>query len=111
MDFVGRVSDASSPAYVVAPLRISRRFGLRPILAAGNANGDIPMLDYCARGAGPKLCLLVHHDDGEREYAYSGGAEEALMRAARDGWTVVSMASEWRTVFGPQRHDQAIAAD
>lgn len=83
------------------PLRIWNRLGRRPILAAGNANGDIPMLGYCARGAGPRLCMLVHHDDGEREYAYSGGAEEALVRAARDGWTVTSMADEWRAVFPP----------
>lgn len=83
------------------PVRIWSRLGRRPIFAAGNANGDIQMLDYCARGPGASMCLLIHHDDAEREYAYTGGAEEALLRAARDGWTVAGMGGAWRTVFGP----------
>ncbi|MGF6272573.1 phosphoglycolate phosphatase-like HAD superfamily hydrolase [Massilia sp. UYP11] len=83
------------------PVRIWSRLGRRPIFAAGNANGDIQMLDYCARGPGASMCLLIHHDDAAREYAYTGGAEAALLRAARDGWTVAAMAGAWRTVFAP----------
>lgn len=81
------------------PVRIWSRLGRRPILAAGNSNGDLQMLDYCARGPGLSLCLLVKHDDAAREYAYSGGAEAILERAAHDGWAVAGMAADWRTVF------------
>jgi len=41
----------------------------------------------------------VLHDDGQRETAYTTGAEQALERAATDAWTVVSMQEDWATVF------------
>ena len=47
----------------------------------------------------PSLRLLVLHDDAEREFAYTTGAEQALERAAADGWTVVSIKDDWATVF------------
>jgi hypothetical protein len=39
------------------------------------------------------------HDDPEREFAYTAGAERALERAKHDDWTVVSMKDDWATVF------------
>jgi hypothetical protein len=82
------------------PIRIWSRVGRRPILAAGNSNGDIEMLDFSRRPDGPTLRLLLLHDDAEREFAYTAGAEGALERAAAEGWTVVSMKNDWTTVFG-----------
>ena len=78
------------------PLHIHRAIGRKPIMAAGNSDGDIHMLKY----AGSGLRLLVHHDDAEREYAYDGGSEKALQLAAQDGWLVVSMKNDWKEVFG-----------
>jgi phosphoserine phosphatase len=80
------------------PVRIWSRIGRRPILAAGNSNGDIPMLEF-AGGGRPALRLLVDHDDDAREFGYRAGAEGALERAAAEGWTVVSMKRDWATVF------------
>jgi phosphoglycolate phosphatase-like HAD superfamily hydrolase len=77
------------------PVRIWARTGRRPILAAGNSNGDYEMLTFT-----DGLRLLVLHDDAEREFAYTAGAERALDRAATDGWTVVSMRNDWTCVFG-----------
>jgi hypothetical protein len=57
------------------------------------------MLEFTHHGSRPTLRLLVLHDDAEREFAYTAGAERALERAATDGWTVVSMARDWSTVF------------
>ena len=51
------------------------------------------------RNAGLTLGLLVHHDDPEREYAYDDGAEQALQLARKEGWIVVSMKDDWKTVF------------
>ena len=82
------------------PVRIWSRVGRRPLLAAGNSNGDIPMLEFAQHGDKPTLRLLVLHDDAEREFAYTTGAEDALERAKAEGWTVVSMKSDWTTVFG-----------
>jgi phosphoserine phosphatase len=75
------------------PVHIWNRTGRSPIIAGGNANGDMPMLETARFG------LLVHHDDAEREFAYDTGAEHALAEAATRGWTIVSMKRDWATVF------------
>jgi phosphoserine phosphatase len=81
------------------PVRIWSRIGRRPLLACGNSNGDIPMLEFAGRASQRGLRLLVDHDDGEREFEYRAGAEEALERARSDGWVVVSMKDDWNAVF------------
>jgi phosphoserine phosphatase len=81
------------------PIRIWSRTGRRPVLAAGNSNGDIPMLQFAAHEDKPSLQLLVVHDDHEREFAYTGGAEQALESAAGRGWSVISMKDDWATIF------------
>ena len=86
----------------VKPVRIWSRIGQRPIIAGGNSNGDIPMLRYAGGKDRPALRLLVNHDDAEREFAYSDGAEKSLEYAAEHGWTVVSMKDDWTTVFAGQ---------
>lgn len=78
------------------PVRIWSRIGRRPILAFGNSNGDIPMLEWSAPKA---LRLLLLHDDAEREFDYTAGVEQALSRATEKGWTVVSVKDDWTTVF------------
>ncbi len=83
----------------VKPVRIWSRIGQRPILAGGNSNGDIPMLRYTGGRGRPALRLLLNHDDGDREFAYTGGAEESLRQADQHGWTVVSMKDDWTAVF------------
>jgi phosphoserine phosphatase len=81
------------------PVRIWSRTGRRPVLAAGNSNGDVPMLDFSEHEDKPSLRLLILHDDAEREFDYVSGAERALERAAKGGWTVVSIKNDWTTVF------------
>jgi hypothetical protein len=81
------------------PIRIWSRVGRRPVFAAGNSNGDIQMLDFSHHDDKPFLPLLVLHDDADREFEYTAGAEQALERADANGWTVVSMSRDWSTVF------------
>lgn len=83
----------------VKPTRIWSRIGKRPIFAAGNTNGDIPMLQFANKPPRPAFRLLVLHDDGEREFAYATGAEKALELAGQYGWTIGSMRNDWRTIF------------
>ena len=80
------------------PIRIWSRTGRRPLLAAGNSNGDLPMLEFTQHQDKPSLSLLVLHDDGRREFDYTSGAEQALERAGQSGWTIVSMKNDWATV-------------
>ena len=99
----GSITRTAAPDYLddgpEKPVHIWTRVGRRPLLAAGNSNGDIEMLDYSRHPGRPSLRLLVLHDDAEREFDYVGGAERALERARRDGWTVVSVRNDWRRVF------------
>jgi len=81
------------------PVRIWNRAGRRPLLAAGNSNGDVPMLEFTYHADKPTLRLLLLHDDAEREFGYTAGAERALEQAKSNGWTVVSMKNDWTTVF------------
>jgi phosphoglycolate phosphatase-like HAD superfamily hydrolase len=81
------------------PIQIWSRVGRRPLLAGGNSNGDIPMLDFTQHPDKPSLRLLVLHDDAEREFAYTSGAEQALKKADTSGWTVVSMKRDFAAVF------------
>jgi len=82
------------------PIRIWSRIGRRPLLAAGNTNGDIPMLDFARRGA-MGLALLIHHDDdtGRGDTPYEQGAQKALDVASDHGFTVVSVKRDWSRVF------------
>ncbi|WP_435593586.1 HAD family hydrolase [Nocardia sp. bgisy118] len=81
------------------PVRIWSRIGRRPLLAAGNTNGDIPMLQFTGQPDRPSLRMLVGHDDPDREFDYVAGAEQALELADANGWPVVSIRDDWATVF------------
>ena len=75
------------------PEHIWMRTGHKPLLACGNADGDVPMLTTA------RFSLLIHHDDASREFAYDAGAEKALASAREWGWTVVSMQNDFMVVF------------
>ena len=82
------------------PIRIWSRTGRRPLLAAGNSNGDIAMLEFTQHEDKPSLRLLVLHDDAEREFDYTAGAEQALDRAAGGAAGRSSACkNDWATVF------------
>jgi len=90
------------------PVGINRYIGRKPILAFGNSDGDFEMLQYTTSAPGPRLGLIVHHDDGEREYAYDrkspvGRLERGLDEAAQRGWVIVSMKDDWRRVYDAER--------
>jgi len=84
--------------------------GRRPFAAFGNSTGDQQMLEYTKAGDGARLAMLVLHDDAKREYAYGpaqglpntkvGTFTQALYdEAKKNGWTVISMKNDWKTIF------------
>lgn len=89
------------------PEGINMVIGRRPHGAFGNSTGDQQMLEYTGAGDGPRLMMLVHHDDAKREYAYGaeskiGTFSDALMaEAKKKGWIVISMKDDWKIVFPP----------
>ena len=76
------------------PEHIFAQTGRLPVFAGGNADVDIEMLESA------KFALLINHDDADREFAYTSGAEASMAKAAELGWTVVSMKDDWNTVYG-----------
>jgi hypothetical protein len=86
------------------PLAIDARIGRRPILAGGNSDGDFEMLEWTTAGDGPRLGLIVHHTDAEREFAYDreshvGRLDRGLNEANARGWLLVDMAQDWARVW------------
>jgi phosphoserine phosphatase len=86
------------------PVGINQHIGRRPILAFGNSDGDLQMLQWTAAGHGARLMLLLHHTDARREWAYDrqsaiGRLDKAIDEAKRKGWTVVDMKKDWEFIF------------
>ena len=76
------------------PEHIFAQTGRLPVFAGGNADVDIEMLEAA------KFGLLINHDDPDREFGYTSGAEASMVKAEKLGWTVVSMKNDWDTVYG-----------
>ena len=85
------------------PVGINEFIGKQPIAAFGNSAGDREMLEWTDAGEGPRLKMLVFHDDAKREYAYGpanglpdskfGAFPQSLMDEAQEkGWVVIRYA-------------------
>jgi phosphoglycolate phosphatase-like HAD superfamily hydrolase len=86
------------------PVQIQMHIGRRPIAAFGNSDGDLQMLEWAKGAGGVRFALIVHHTDAEREWAYDrnssvGRLDKALDTAQAEGWTVVDMKNDWKTIF------------
>ena len=91
------------------PVGINEHIGRRPIAAFGNSTGDQEMLEWTqagtGAGAGPRLMMLVHHDDAKREWAYGPSSpigtfsDELMSEAKKEGWSVISMKDDWKQIF------------
>ena len=68
------------------------------------------MLEWTGAGEGPRLKMLVRHDDAQREYAYGpagglsdtkvGTFDQSLMDEVKaKDWIVISMKNDWERIF------------
>jgi hypothetical protein len=86
---------------------IHAHIGQRPILAAGNTDGDLAMLQWAAASPHRSLQLVVRHTDVEREYAYDrdpilgSGTGQLHAAATEHKWTLIDMAADWSAVYPP----------
>jgi len=86
------------------PVGINKFIGRRPILAAGNSDGDYEMLRWVMAGEGPHFAMIVHHTDAEREYAYDrksdfGKLDKALDEAESRNWLLIDMKADWKKIY------------
>lgn len=90
------------------PVGIQHAIGRRPVFAAGNSDGDLQMLQWTTMAPGPRIGLMVHHTDAEREWAYDrkssiGTLDKALDEAPTRGWLIVDMKKDWKVVYPFQK--------
>jgi len=90
------------------PVGIEQIIGRRPIMAFGNSDGDFQMLEWTTAGKGPRFALIVHHTDGEREWAYDrtshiGQLVRALDEGPKRGWIIADMKADWNVIYPFQK--------
>ncbi|WP_299660517.1 HAD family hydrolase [uncultured Ruegeria sp.] len=86
------------------PINIERTIGKRPIFAGGNSDGDFAMLEWTTAGDGPRMGILIHHTDANREWAYDrespiGRLVDGLDKGPDMGWVIVDMANDWSRIY------------
>jgi phosphoglycolate phosphatase-like HAD superfamily hydrolase len=87
---------------------IHQVIGRRPIAAFGNSDGDFEMLDWTTSAPGARLALIVHHTDGEREWAYDrashiGQLARGLDEAPKRGWVIADVKRDWKVIYPFQK--------
>ena len=75
------------------PSHLFARTGRLPKFAAGNGDVDIEMLEVA------DFALVIVHDDADREYAVTSGAERILDVATSKDWQLVSMKNDWSHIY------------
>lgn len=91
------------------PVGINEFIGKRPLIAFGNSDGDIEMLEWTGAGDGKRFMGIVHHTDAVREYAYDrntpfGRLDKGLDSADHNGWTIVDMKKDWKVIYPFERN-------
>jgi phosphoglycolate phosphatase-like HAD superfamily hydrolase len=86
------------------PVGIHQHIGETPTMAFGNSDGDYEMLEYTTQSPGARLGVFIHHTDSVREYAYDrntlvGKLVRGLDNAEANGWLLVDMANDWKTIY------------
>jgi phosphoserine phosphatase len=86
------------------PVGIHQAIGRRPTIAFGNSDGDFEMLEWTTSAAGPRLGVIVHHTDAEREWAYDRDSHIGQLRRGLDegpqrGWVIVDMKRDWSVIY------------
>ncbi len=91
----------------IKPVAIYESVGRIPLLAVGNSDADIPMLQWVGSASGKRLVMIIHHTDAEREFAYDtdaimGKLKNALKQASERNWVIVDMQKDWKDIFAEQ---------
>jgi hypothetical protein len=89
------------------PENINRIIGKKPLMAFGNSDGDLAMLQYAASRQGPSMAVFIHHTDSVREWAYDrdshiGQFNKGLDEAMAKDWVLVDMKDDWKEIYSEQ---------
>ena len=80
---------------------IVREIGEQPVLAFGNSSGDFAMANYALQNKDhPAKAFMLLCDNTEQDYGDPKVAEEFAAKCKDAGYTTVSMAKDWTTIYG-----------
>ena len=80
---------------------ICREIGKRPVIGIGNTSSDASMLNYAKFNDKYKgFVLSVLCDDSVRDWGSTEKAAKMKGLSEKYGWTAVSMAKDWKTIYG-----------
>ncbi|WP_103070157.1 HAD family hydrolase [Aquimarina sediminis] len=85
-------------------ISIDKIIGKKPIIAVGNSDGDLEMMQYTNSVEGSKLILYVKHTDEKREFFYDedtrfGVLKKGITEAKKNNWTIIDMKKDWKIVY------------
>ena len=93
---------------------IHRVIGKKPVIAFGNSDGDLQMLEWCAANKYKSLSAYVHHTDAKREWAYDrksniGALNQGLDVATANNWLIVDMKNDWKVIHPFELNGQTVS--
>jgi len=96
------------------PVAIHQFIGEKPLVAFGNSDGDLQMLEWCNANKYQNLPAYIHHTDAKREWAYDresriGTLNKGLDAAKKNNWLIVDMKNDWKVIHPYELND--LAAD
>ena len=81
--------------------QIAQEIGKKPVISFGNSGGDCAMLNYALGNAKYKTAaFMLIADDDVRDYANRDKALALGQQWRDNGYTVVSMRDDWKTIYG-----------
>lgn len=82
---------------------ISQEIGVQPVLAFGNSSSDFSMASYTtSENPYRSMAFMLCCDDIERENGDITKAEKMVSSCEEYGWIPISMASDWKTIYGDE---------
>ena len=82
-------------------LSINREIGKCPVLSFGNSSGDAAMHNYCMSNSNYRTAtFMLVADDAVRDYADLAEAARREARWRQNGYTVISMKNDFKTIYG-----------
>jgi soluble P-type ATPase len=93
------------------PVAIHQAIGEKPLMAFGNSDGDIQMLEWCTANKKANLAAFVHHTDAKREWAYdkntnTGKLNKGLALAKKNSWMLIDIKNDWKIIYPFELNEQ-----
>ena len=81
-------------------LQISQEIGKVPVLSFGNSGGDCAMHNYCLSSKHRSAAFMLVADDDVRDHANRDKALSLATKWRAEGYHVISMRDDFRTIYG-----------